>query len=368
MKSSGWFVYLGIAALLVGGGAFWLRKKAPEASGWMVQQIERDLSRFKDQPISRGKIIRTAADPANDGHLLIHYSIRKNKVTASHRIPPDHPLTKDHLIPRMKAILSSLQNTVRKYPLPDLDFVVTIHDALHASFDFPLFVMATVPGLENQILIPDFEALRGTYQVIKPADITDERSIPAWQDRKGLLVWRGGPGQHPPEGFPVSTDPNEAHCLSRIKLCHLSTLHPDVIDSRFSYLGANWEMLAPYLGSFLTYPEQLSYKYHMLIDGYSCSYYSSGWKFFSGSLVFKEDSKHIQWYYSQLKPNVHYIPVKEGLADLLEKIQWAKEHDEEAAQIARQGREFALSHITQDKNRAYLYHLLLAYSRLNWVD
>ena len=104
MKSSGWFVYLGIAALLVGGGAFWLRKKAPEASGWMVQQIERDLSRFKDQPISRGKIIRTAADPANDGHLLIHYSIRKNKVTASHRIPPDHPLTKDHLIPRMKAI------------------------------------------------------------------------------------------------------------------------------------------------------------------------------------------------------------------------------------------------------------------------
>ena len=129
MKSLGWFVYLGMAALLLAGGSFLFRKKAPEASEWMTQQIERDLSRFKDRTLLRSGIAQAAQDPANDSHLLIHYSIRKNKVTASHRIPPDHSLAKDHLIPRMKAILTSVQNTVKKYPLPDMDFVVSIHDA-----------------------------------------------------------------------------------------------------------------------------------------------------------------------------------------------------------------------------------------------
>ena len=106
----------------------------------------------------------------------------------------------------------------------------------------------------------------------------------------------------------------------------------------------------------------------MLIDGYSCSYTTSGWRLFSGSLIFKEDSNHFQWYYKQLKPFEHYIPVKEGLDDLVERLKWAMTHDDDARKIARQAREFALSHITQEKNRLYLYYALLAYSKLNWTE
>ena len=32
----------------------------------------------------------------------------------------------------------------------------------------------------------------------------------------------------------------------------------------------------------------------------------------------------------QLKPFEHYIPVKHDLSDLLDQIEWAKTHDEEA--------------------------------------
>ncbi len=144
--------------------------------------------------------------------------------------------------------------------------------------------------------------------------------------------------------------------------------HPEWIDAKFSYLEESYKTLSSYVGGFVPYESQILYKYQMQIDGYSCAYSTSGWKLFANSLLFKEDSNHIQWYYNELKPYVHYIPVKEGLSNLLDQIQWAIDHDQEAKQIAAQARSFALSHITEDLNRVYLYHALLAYSRLNWVD
>jgi len=349
-------------------GVFYFRNSTPPANDWMNEQIEKDFAPFAEAKLSRKQVRQIAEDPANDDHLFVHYSIKNNKVSLFHRLAPDHPLGQEHLFPRMNAITNALKQIVKKYPLPDIEFIVSLHDAFYKSFEIPVFVMAKTLQMENQILFPDFQALRGEYQVLKGQDITKDSAIPSWDGRKGQLVWRGGPSQHPPLGFPVSLDPNEPHCLSRIKLCALSQRNPQLIDARFSYLGASWPTLEPFLGNFIPFEEQMTYKYHAQIDGYSCSYTSSGWKFFTGSLVFKEDSHHIQWYYNALKPYVHYIPVKEGLGDLLEKLEWARLHDAEARQIAQQGREFALSHITQGQNRLYYYHALLAYSRLNWTD
>ncbi len=46
-------------------------------------------------------------------------------------------------------------------------------------------------------------------------------------------------------------------------------------------------------------------------------------------MVFKHDSIYYEHFYKQLQPWVHYIPFKADLSDLLEKIQWARDHDEE---------------------------------------
>lgn len=45
--------------------------------------------------------------------------------------------------------------------------------------------------------------------------------------------------------------------------------------------------------------------------------------------MFKHDSIYYEHFYKQLQPWVHYIPFKADLSDLLEKIQWARDHDEE---------------------------------------
>jgi len=371
MKKSRFILFSGalVSVLIAVIVVFSLHNHVPQASDWMIRQINKDLSRFANQKkMSQKKIIQIADNPAYDADLFIHFTIRKNKVSMSHHISPSHMLAKDCLFPRLYSIKNSLQQILKKYPLPDMDFIVSIHDALVSSYDVPIFVMAKIERFDNQILIPDFEALRGRYQVLPSQDITRDDAIPSWDKKQQQLLWRGGPGQHPPEGFTTSLQPNDPHCLSRIKLCHLSAQYPEIIDAKFSYLGSGFESLSDFFGSFIPFEAQLLYKYQMLIDGYSCAYTTSGWKFFSDSLVFKEDSKHIQWYYNELKPYEHYIPVKEGLDDLVEKLKWAMTHDGEAKKIAHQARKFALSHITQEKNRLYFYYALLAYSKLNWTE
>lgn len=56
-----------------------------------------------------------------------------------------------------------------------------------------------------------------------------------------------------------------------------------------------------------------------------------------GSLVLKQDSPYYEWYQQELSPWVHFVPFDGSEEDLLSKLQWAKEHDNEAQEIAARG-------------------------------
>ncbi len=51
------------------------------------------------------------------------------------------------------------------------------------------------------------------------------------------------------------------------------------------------------------------------------------------SVVLKQDSSYYEHFYNELRPWQHYIPIRANLGDLLEKIQWARDHDEEVMMI-----------------------------------
>ena len=72
----------------------------------------------------------------------------------------------------------------------------------------------------------------------------------------------------------------------------------------------------------------------------------------------------IQFFYNELSPWKHYVPVKSDLSDLPEKILWAKTHDEEAKLIADNAREFALTHIMPEHILLYCYKVLIKYASL----
>lgn len=58
------------------------------------------------------------------------------------------------------------------------------------------------------------------------------------------------------------------------------------------------------------------------------------------SLVFKQESKYYEFFYKALTPGLHYVSVKSDLSNLVEKIMWAKEHDEDGSKIAKSARQF----------------------------
>ena len=73
---------------------------------------------------------------------------------------------------------------------------------------------------------------------------------------------------------------------------------------------------------------------------------------------------NVQWYYGGLEPYRHFVPVKEDLSDLLEKIHWAETHDAEAKEIADRATEFTRENLASEDTLVYLYHLLVKYASL----
>lgn len=74
-------------------------------------------------------------------------------------------------------------------------------------------------------------------------------------------------------------------------------------------------------------------------------------------VVFKQDSIFYEHFYKELKPMHHYVPINRDLSNLVEKVQWAKQNDDFAREIARQANQFANEHLTPDK--VLCYHVTL---------
>jgi len=47
------------------------------------------------------------------------------------------------------------------------------------------------------------------------------------------------------------------------------------------------------------------------------------------SLVLKQDSEYYEFFYKELQPWKHYVPVKRDLSDVVQQVKWAIDHDEE---------------------------------------
>ena len=74
------------------------------------------------------------------------------------------------------------------------------------------------------------------------------------------------------------------------------------------------------------------YKYQINIDG-TVAAYRLPYLLAGDSLVLKQDSPYYEFFYNELKPYEHYVPFNRDLSDLLEKIQWAREHDKEVSHV-----------------------------------
>lgn len=333
--------------------AEFLDKANKPLAGWEKAQIEEDLSFFKNRTISIEEL-NDFYEENSEELLLIKFTIQNNQIFADWKFErsPYQRWVFQETLSKLSELLT----------LPNMVFLISLHDGFNCLEDVPVFGQCKKRESYSTILIPDFEALKGRFQVLEKKDLLEYEH--PWKSKTlSALIWRGGSGQ----GFvtPERLDKN-----SRVTLCKLSLQAPDLINAKFTTFcqgGENIPFLQQLGGDFPSFEEQFQYKYHILIDGNATAYTRSYWKFFSNSLIFKPTSVNFQWYFKGLEPWKHYVPVKENLKDLVEKVQWARSHDKEAEAIAKNAREFAVENLSVQDNLIYLYHVLWEYSFLKFA-
>jgi hypothetical protein len=145
----------------------------------------------------------------------------------------------------------------------------------------------------------------------------------------------------------------------------MSKENPDCVDSGLFF--QNRETVSSALWEFekgrATYEEHLEHKYLPVLDGVMCTYPGYQWRLLSNSLSLKQESDQIQWFYRGVEPFVHYVPIKNDLADLFEKIAWARKEDGKCRTIVENSTQFALENLMFEDIYYYLYAVLERYSK-----
>jgi len=198
----------------------------------------------------------------------------------------------------------------------------------------------------DAILIPDafFHQTRG-YASFRAASQSWRTS---WAAREETVVWRGtttGSGKI----SSAAMTPDDDGLLQRTRMCLILRETPRA-DARFVGIAQSNDVerdrnrleQAGILAGYVDPMTWLVRKFAIDIDGNTNAWSNLFTRLLAGCCVIKVASPlgYRQWYYDELTPWRHYVPVRADLSDLNEKIDWCRTHDAECAQIASAGRDF----------------------------
>ena len=124
------------------------------------------------------------------------------------------------------------------------------------------------------------------------------------------------------------------------------------IDPRIRGIGTRWihesasggRRMQTVDDNHVTLEDHCRYRYLIDLQGRG---YSARVKLllFSGRPLFLQARRWREFYFCDLEPMVHYVPVREDLSDLGQMLEWAEAHPDQARQIAHNARQYALSHL-----------------------
>lgn len=112
--------------------------------------------------------------------------------------------------------------------------------------------------------------------------------------------------------------------------------------------------------NYMTLDDQVR-RYKYLIDiggnGYSGRLKMLLW---TGRPILLVKRRYIEYFYKDMVPFQHYIPVKEDLSDLVQQIQWCRSHPKEASQIGENALLFAKKTFSLEQMLESVYLTLVA--------
>ncbi|XP_075056081.1 protein O-glucosyltransferase 2 isoform X3 [Mixophyes fleayi] len=309
-----------------------------------IPQIERDLKHFPT--VDPDKIAVEIPERFGERQSLCHYTIKDNKIyIKTYGVHVGFRIFMDSL-------LLSLTSKVK---VPDVEFFVNLGDwPLEKRKVLPIHPIFSWCGSTEtkDIVMPTYDLTDSVLETMGRVSL-DMMSVqahtgPKWEEKNNTAFWRG-----------------RDSCKERLELVKLSRRHPETIDAAFThffFFKHNESLYGPIVQS-IPFFDFFKYKYQILIDG-TVAAYRMPYLLVGNSVILKQDSIYYEHFYNDLQPWKHYVPFKKDLSDLLEKIQWVKDHDAEAKQMAQAGQEFARNNLMGDHVFCYYFRLFQAYARL----
>jgi hypothetical protein len=166
-----------------------------------------------------------------------------------------------------------------------------------------------------------------------------------WQDRDETVLWRGST-----TGIGVvatgDLDRADPHLIQRVRMC-LILRGVDGADAKISAIAQSPDperdrdrlARAGVFGERIAAEQWIGRRFALDIDGNSNAWGNLFQRLVLGCCVIKVASPvgYRQWYYDDLEPWRHYVPVRADMADLVETIAWCRAHPAECEAIAAEG-------------------------------
>jgi hypothetical protein len=340
-----------------------LRKLSEPGPEWMHEQFREDLSPFSSE--LKEHYLDDVFSAYGDHYHLIRVQIRDAKLHFTQA-----PAAERHSVaPRFMGAIRKLHEAI---PIPDIDFLISCDDTLkyngmllQAHSKDPIFCAAkdsNAPG----ILIPGWFALDG-FVSERQAIFEGNKLYSSWSAKEPVLFFRGA------DTYPSGNSWEGWESFPRVAISFLSAKVPELIDAKLVGLhcrgrphtcAAKHEEAARagMMGNFVPLKDHPRYKYLADLDGNCASSPRLAAILHANCVVFKEITISKEWWYKTLKPFVHFIPFSSDLSDLLERLEWAKTHDEECRVISQNGQRLAAEVLNEEAIYEYFYRVLSAYA------
>ncbi|XP_070575936.1 protein O-glucosyltransferase 2-like [Ptychodera flava] len=319
----------------------WLQDMKCDTS--LPPQAERDLSIFPSVDLDR---LAEEAPSRFNRHSLCHYTIIDNKIYR--KTHGEHVGFKMF----MDSILLSITRKVR---LPDMEFFVNLGDwplEKRKPEDSPLPILSWCGSRDTRdIVMPTYDLTESALETMGRVTL-DMLSVQgntdvAWENKTDKGFWRGRDSRR-----------------ERLNLVKLSREHPNLIDAaltNFFFFRDEMEEYGPKVPH-ISFFDFFKFKYQINMDG-TVAAYRFPYLMAGNSVVFKHESEYYEHFYQDLQEGVHYVPFKKDLSNIIEKIEWAKQHDDEVRQIAQNAQQFARDNLMSNDVFCYYFKLLREFAK-----
>lgn len=342
---------------------------------WMKSGVKHELAPWKNKHLTQSKVeeVFRQLNKKHEAPFAL-FSIKNGKVEA--KLPDGKELNASQKL-RYTTMLSYLPELLKVQSLPNLSFILLLEDGYTEQEiitpSVPVFSFTKPVNNKKFILIPDTHSLR---RLNKPGyksynwkkdfyQVQHYSKKYTWKKLSPQLFWRGRLSDNVGQDYSITNFSK----FPRGKLLLLSKLNPDSINAKATS-AASEELIKHLQGlgmaedKFIDKAQQLRYKYQLVLDGVTCTYPGLHWRLLSNSLVLKQESPHVQWFYRAIYPNVHYVQVKKDLSDLDMTITKLKANEGLSKKIAATGAKFARENLDFESIAQYLHLSLESYSKL----